>query len=343
MKARKEKYMSKKLFDYVIGNPPYQKEKTGKSNTAQPIYHLFMEEANKVSARTELIHPARFLFNAGMTPEEWNQKMLNDPHFKVLKYERNTEKVFVGPEIKGGVAITYYDNQKTYDPIVVYTDVPIKKDILEKVQSKLDESMKGIAFVASKFDVQKLGEDYPKYRKHEKRMSSNVLEFDCFHDEKEGDDVGVFGKYKNKRALRYINAKYVDLYDENLEKYKIVISKASGEGEFGETLTKPELLPPHVGFTHTFLGLGGFDTKEEADNALKYIKTKFARTMLGVLKVTQDINDKKLKYIPLQNFKPDSDIDWSKSISEIDQQLYKKYELNESEINFIEANVKEMA
>ena len=76
---------------------------------------------------------------------------------------------------------------------------------------------------------------------------------------------------------------------------------------------------------------------------MKYIKTKFARVMLGVLKITQDNTSAKWKYVPLQDFTSSSDIDWSKSIHEIDLQLYKKYGLSEDEINFIETNVKEMA
>ena len=104
----------------------------------------------------------------------------------------------------------------------------------------------------------------------------------------------------------------------------------------------PEVLPPASGFTHTFLGFGGFETRSEADAVLKYIKTKFARALLGVLKVTQDLNADKWKYVPLQNFTENSDIDWSKSIAEIDQQLYKKYSLTPDEIKFIETHVKEM-
>lgn len=335
--------MSKELFDYVIGNPPYQSEKSGTSNTAQPIYHLFMDEAIKFSKKTELIHPARFLFNIGLTPEEWNQKMLNDPHFKVLKYEKDSAKVFPGTEIKGGVAVTYFDIEKEFEAIEVFTDDPIKKEILNKMKQQLKDTMADIAFVASKFNIQKLGEDFPEYAKHERRMSSNVLTFSCFHDKKENTEIGIYGKYKNKRAMRYINDCYVDATDSNLEKFKIIIPKASGNGDFGETISTPEILSPHTGFTHTFLGFGGFATQEEANNALKYVKTKFARTMLGILKVTQDINDKKWKYVPLQDFTSHSDIDWSKSIPEIDQQLYKKYGLNETEINFIESHVKEMA
>ena len=64
--------------------------------------------------------------------------------------------------------------------------------------------------------------------------------------------------------------------------------------------------------------------------------------MLGVLNVTQNNPRDVWRYIPLQDFTSDSDIDWSKSIAEIDQQLYKKYGLTPDEINFIENHVKEM-
>lgn len=85
--------MGKKMFDYVIGNPPYQEEQISddvlgsKKNYAPPVYNIFMDEANKISNKTELVHPARFLFNAGSTPKKWNEKMLEDEHFKVLMYE----------------------------------------------------------------------------------------------------------------------------------------------------------------------------------------------------------------------------------------------------------------
>lgn len=75
---------------------------------------------------------------------------------------------------------------------------------------------------------------------------------------------------------------------------------------------------------------------------MKYLKTKFARALLGILKVTQDNKKAVWKYVPIQDFSLDSDIVWSKSISEIDQQLYKKYNLSNEEITFIEENVKPM-
>ena len=82
---------------------------------------------------------------------------------------------------------------------------------------------------------------------------------------------------------------------------------------------------------------------DEAEATLKYVKTKFARAMLGILKVTQNNAKPTWKYVPLQDFTSSSDIDWSKSVHEIDLQLYRKYGLDEKEIEFIETHVKEMA
>ena len=75
---------------------------------------------------------------------------------------------------------------------------------------------------------------------------------------------------------------------------------------------------------------------------MKYVKSKFARTLLGILKITQHVTPEKWKYVPQQDFTSTSDIDWSKSIAEIDRQLYKKYGLTPDEIKFIETHVKEM-
>ena len=135
--------------------------------------------------------------------------------------------------------------------------------------------------------------------------------------------------------------KYVD-YPNNLPKWKVFVPKSNGSGALGEVLSTPLIGKPLIGHTQTFMSIGCFDTEQEAQNLLKYIKSKFARTMLGVLKVTQDNPPKTWKYVPLQDFTSSSDIDWTKSVHEIDLQLYDKYGLTAEERNFIETNVKEM-
>ena len=145
----------------------------------------------------------------------------------------------------------------------------------------------------------------------------------------------------NKRYIKWIERKYIRDHD-NLEKYKIILPKSNGSGAIGEVLSTPLIGEPLIGHTQSFISIGSFDTKEEAENVMKYIKTKFARTMLGILKITQDNKKSTWRFVPIQNFTSTSDIDWSKSVSEVDQQLYKKYGLDEKEIEFIESHVKEM-
>ena len=83
----------KKLFNYAIGNPPYQ-EDTTESTRKRPIYNVFMNGVYPVADKVELITPARFLFDAGQTPKDWNKQMLADKHFKVLHYESDATKIF---------------------------------------------------------------------------------------------------------------------------------------------------------------------------------------------------------------------------------------------------------
>ena len=101
-------------FDFVIGNPPYQENSNGANESDTPLYHYFYQESFKIADKVELITPARFLFRAGYTPKDWNEKMLYDKHFKVLCYEPKSNKIFTNTDIKGGVAITYRDNQKDF-------------------------------------------------------------------------------------------------------------------------------------------------------------------------------------------------------------------------------------
>jgi hypothetical protein len=121
------------------------------------------------------------------------------------------------------------------------------------------------------------------------------------------------------------------------------LPSGNGNGTFGEPLTAPVIGIPEVGSTETFISIGSFDTENEAMNLLKYLKCKFTRAMLNVLKITQHLTPDVWKYVPLQDFTASSDIDWSKSVHDIDLQLYRKYGLDEKEIEFIESHVKEMA
>ena len=339
-------------FDFVIGNPPYQEEAIGDSNTATPVYNMFMNCSYSISNRVMLITPARFLFNAGYTPKDWNKKMLNDTHFKVVYYNPNSGEVFNGVDIKGGVAITYRDETKDFCAIETFTRYNELNRILHKI-AKNDEfkSISDIIVTSFAYHFTKLMYDENpslvgrSSKGHEYDLQSNT--FDTFPEifvEAATDDkdyIRILGRYQNKRCFKYIDRRYVK-HVSNLDNYKIFIAKAAGTGLFGEILPDSIMGLPKDGATVTFSSIGHFTTEMEATNCMKYIRTKFARTMLGVLKVTQDLTPSKWKYVPLQDFTPNSDIDWTQPIAAIDQQLYKKYDLTPDEIKFIETHVKEM-
>lgn len=153
--------------------------------------------------------------------------------------------------------------------------------------------------------------------------------------------VQLLGNIKNKRCYRWFRKDFIAEVD-NLYKYKVIVPKANGSGAIGEVLSTPLIGTPLIGYTETYISIGETDSLYEAESTLQYVKTKFARTMLGILKVTQNNPRETWQYVPLQDFTEDSDIDWSKSVHEIDLQLYKKYGLSGEEIAFIEKNVKPM-
>lgn len=336
-------------FDVVIGNPPYQENKENTSD--KPIYDKFMDASYAVGDKVLLITPARFLFNAGKTPKEWNKKMLEDEHLRVTYYNPDSSKVFPTTEIKGGIAITLRDAKVETGAIGIFTKYNELQNIISKVKkASKGKSLTDVMILQNRFNLDMLYNDYPEYTKiissngRERRIVSSAFDkLNVFMSENDGqDNIRVLGVANaNNRQFKWINQKYVE-DNGNLKKWKVIVPKTNGNGVLGEVLTKPQILTPNEGYTQSFIGIGGYDSKLEAEAALKYIKSKFLRVLLGVLKITQDNPPEKWKYIPIQDFTSNSDIDWSKSISEIDQQLYKKYGLSAEEITFIETNVKPM-
>lgn len=339
-------------FDVVVGNPPYQDETIGDNKTFAPqIYHKFLDASYRIADRVILIHPARFLFNAGSTPKDWNAKMLEDKHLKILYYAPKSSDVFSNTDIKGGVAISYRDKNEDFGAIEVFTPFDELNSIFHKVSKRSDfRSLSKIIESAYAYHLTKsIYEEHPELKTrlsagHEYDFKSNIFDLlpEVFLDEKPNDEyIKVLGRQNNERTFKYLKRSYItDTI--NFDKYKVFIAGANGSGAIGETLSTPLIGTPLIGTTESFISIGSFETEDEAKNCEKYVKTKFARTLLGILKVTQAITPGKWKYVPLQDFTNNSDIDWSKSIAEIDKQLYAKYDLDQEEIDFIEEKVKAM-
>lgn len=335
-------------FDAVIGNPPYQESTENTSD--KPVYHLFMDVSFDISEKVSFITPARFLFNAGKTPKDWNNKILNDDHFKVIWYRAKSTNIFPNVDIKGGVVVTFRDAKQNFGKIGIYSAFPELNSIVNKVKNRMDSAISELVYSPESYKfTDLLYKDNPwavnrVSKGHLKDITSNIFEKlpELFVNEKISNEyVGIYGRLNNTREIKYIKRKYINKH-ENLDKFKVFVPKSNGSGALGEVLSTPVIGHPVIGHTQTFISIGSFDTEYQAKSLLKYIKSKFARCMLGILKVTQDNKKSVWEYVPHQNFTSESDIDWSKSVSEIDRQLYAKYNLSEDEIAFIEEKVKPM-
>ena len=350
-----------KKFFGVIGNPPFDQSTVMSGDNGQyapPMYDKFMEASYEVGEKVELVHPARFLFNAGSTPKAFNKRRLNDPHFKVLHYEAASNKLFNGIELMGGIAVTYRDEHENYGPIGVFTQFEELNSIKNKVNGFDGFSpISNVATTAYAYHfTDELYEEHPELRGrlskgHDYDLKTNALEVlpEIFKIEKSSeDDVRVLGRVDGSRAFRWTKKDYLR-GPESMDAYKVFLSAADGAaGTVGKPIPAriigvPVLGEPGTGSTESFGSIGAFETMTEAENAVKYVKTRFARVLLGALKVTQHITPEKWKLVPIQDFTSQSDIDWSKPIPEIDQQLYAKYGLDDDEIEFIETHVKEMS
>ncbi len=337
-------YSTTMKFAAVVGNPPYQVN-TG-TNFATPVYHLFFEAAKSLEPDyVSLIHPARFLFNAGATPKEWNKKMLNDPHLSVPLYEPDSQKLFPGVDIMGGICVTLWDKYKINGGLGGNFVAHIELDgVLKKVKiggfDKLVSTAGGSPTIRYK---DKFGRQRSYFRTS---AFFDMPEF--FSSEKNAmRQIKIIGLQKgNKRTERYVDGAI--LKDLNIHKWKVFVPESNGSGAIGEVestplIGEPLIGGPMVGCTESFVQVGPFSSRGEAENCMKFIKSKFCRTLLGTLKITQHNPKSVWRNVPVQDFTNKSDIDWSKSTADIDKQLYKKYGLDKQEIDFIETHVKPMA
>ncbi len=339
-------------FNAIVGNPPYQEE--GISANKPPVYHLFYDLAFSLSDRVTLITPGRFVFKAGDTPKEWMEQMLTDKHIKVVSYFKKSTDVFPFVDVKGGVAITLRDTKQDFGAIGFFSEYAELSSIKEKVWATNPESLSTIISNRGKYRYSyKAYAEQPDEMKKtaDRRIAPSAFERmpNLFTEQRPNDGyeyIQIFGNLHNARVYRWFRKDYL-IPIENLYKYKVLIPKANGSGAIGEVLStpligEPLIGEPLIGYTETYISVGNVDTFEEAEAILKYVKTKFARCLLGILKVTQNQTNTTWKYVPMQDFTANSDIDWGQEVADIDKQLYRKYGLSEEEREFIETMIKPM-
>lgn len=282
--------------------------------------------------------------------QELQENKLSDTHFKVVDYFQKSSDVFPTVDIKGGVAIGLRNANKEFGEIGFFSGYEELRSILKKVKLQKEQNICNLISSRGMYKfTEKMFDDFPQAKDIQGKGSGlqitpNSFEQMPFVFKENGNKeecYQILGRIGSNREYRWIKKEYVQSND-YLDSYNVFVPEANGTGAIGEVLSTPVIGVPVIGHTDTFLSIGKFADAQEASACLKYVKTKFARCLLGTLKATQHNPRDTWANVPLQNFTAISDIDWDQSISDIDKQLYRKYKLDEDEIDFIEEKIKPM-
>lgn len=328
-------------FDAVVGNPPYQVMDGGAGASAMPVYNFFVSVAEKLEPNfVSLIMPARW-YAGGKGLDDFRNYMLKNNHIKLLLDFPDSQDCFPTVNIAGGLCIYLWS--KNYNGKCTIKNYGIK-EISERNLNEYDIFVRNNNAVNI---IRKTSGDLltnlNQFIKSYSYFAVRSYERGTQDKNSESDVVLISSKGKGFYPIEKVTDR-----EKILNKYKTIITyamsggnKPSSEGNY-QIVSSLQVLNKNEVCTETYLVLGAFDDKEEAENLKKYIATKFARFLLLQALTSIHITRDSFIFVPLQDFTPNSDIDWSASIQEIDRQLYKKYNLSQTEIDFIEKNVKAM-
>ncbi len=317
-------------FDVIIGNPPYQLADGGNAASAKPLYHLFVQQAIRLSPRyLSMIIPARW-YSGGKGLDEFRDLMLNDTRLSYLVDYFDSNDCFPGIDLSGGVCYFLWDQQHSGD-CIVRSIINGKESIIQRpLIEKGNDSF--VRFNSSISILEKIKQF------HESsfiQLVSSRKPFGITTNEKIDTEKGINGiKIYAYPKNGYIESSKVSANKQSVYKPKVLISYAYGErGNFPYlVIGKPFIGEVNSCCSETYLMIGPFDTTNECENVMSYIRTKFFRFLVLLRKNTQHATSKVYQFVPLQDFSHP----WT------DEMLYKKYNLTEDEIAFIESMIRPM-
>lgn len=338
------KQLTDMKFDVIIGNPPYTVNVgTTKENYGIPLYNKFIEISKQISpSYISMIVPSRWM-TGGRGLDDFRKRMLNDAHIKYIKDFATSRDCFTNVDIPGGVNYFLWDagylGRCEFVRIAKGKTLSLIRD-LNQFKMFLREN-----------ELLTLIEKVNRISKHNISgwiSSQTPFGFTTTYR-------GSLDKFNNainlytSRGINYVKLEDVTRNKEWISKYKVIFSKATCEhagqpdksGRY-RILSFSTILKPDEVCSQSYLVGGVFDDEIQATNYLLYLKTKFVRALIFPTLASQDLSHEKFTFVPMQDFTPNSDIDWSKSIPEIDTQLYAKYGLTAEEIDFIESMIKPM-
>lgn len=341
-------------FDVIIGNPPYQEMDGGAQASASPIYQNFVRAAIAMNPKyISMITPSRW-YVGGKGLDDFREEMLNDSHLRELHDWLTPEDIFPNTNIRGGVCYFLWDSNydsKVYQTrVLTYEKNKVISDVIRPM--KLD----GVdIFIRDSHSIpiltKVLGEDFmnldPLMNFISPRkpfgIDNNFTSTNKFHDISSNllNPVKCYGK----SLTGYIERNDIPARESWIDCWKVYTGRANNIGtELKDDNFNTIIGEPNTVCTETYIVIGAELNlnKESAENLAKYLKTKFSRYLHSLAKASQDATQKTYRFIPLQDFTMNSDIDWKKSILEIDEQLHGKYGFNKMEIEYIDSKIKSM-
>lgn len=343
----------KMKFDVTIGNPPYQQSDGGAQASAKPIYNLFVDVAKQLNpSNIAMIMPSRW-FAGGRGLNEFRDQMLNDSHISELHDFLKPELIFQNINLRGGICYFLWD--KTYDNTKELTKVfTYKDDLIPTVNNRSLKTEDSDILIRHSIGIEMINKisSHSNFESFENHISSlRPFGFRGYFTKDEKFRASKYGLkepiicYGKGKQIGFLERKEITKNIEWIDKFKVFTPRANNIGtELNDDNLNSFVGIPNTICTESYLVIG---VKLElnqlsATNLSKYLTTKFARFQHSLGKASQDATSKTFKFVPLQNFTESSDIDWSKSVSEIDKQLYAKYKLTNEEIEFIEMMIKPM-
>lgn len=338
-------------FDAIIGNPPYQEmlpTTDGSRSLAKQLFPNFIKNSILLNSKfVSLITPSRWFAGDAQDRSFISLRdfMKKNNHIVNLVNYPNGTDVFNNVVIKGGVSYFLFD--KDYNGKVDFINSNNSKRVLQKRDLFED----GLDVILSSSEIYGILQKIKsKNFKPMTDLTKGCNAFGIVGKQEVIDKISKEEKYEGAVKLRckageirWTDLKNITKSLDVFKAHKIFISKSAGDpAKDNKVIGIPYYAEPFSVCSDSLIPIGCFETKEEALNCQKYLKTIFARFMVSILKVSQNVYQNVYQFVPVQDFLNNSDVDWSKSISEINQQLYKKYNLNENEIKFIESRVKEM-
>lgn len=321
-------------FDVIIGNPPYQLSDGGQAASAKPLYHLFVQQAMKLNPRyLSMIIPSRW-YAGGKGLDDFRKTMLGTTQLRKLVDYANSADCFPGVNIAGGICYFLWD--KSYNG-----DCEITNMVGDTNVSTISRSLQEFpVFVRNNVAVSilrhiKRMKERPLSLEVKSRNSFGVCSYERGLDKPIAADDVVLLSSAGKGF--YPKSKIIDR-DNILNQFKVIITyamsggnKPSSDGMY-QVISSLQILAPNEVCSETYLVLGVYDNRCSAENMLSYVKTKLFRFLMLQTLSSIHITKDSFAFVPIQDFsKP-----WT------DEELYKKYGLNENEIAFIESMIKPM-